>query len=251
MAPLESPVVEAERRAWRYWFVDGLPNLVAGLACLLLAFTFILLVQYQHTRSPLLISVVILALIIGTAVFYRMRQTLEWLKARVTYPRSGFAAAPYFTDDPKPPADLAMLNLSSATEKETTQEILRSEDVHHRLWYLLGIGAAASLVGIFVPSRLLCAIAGLVAGALIWFAARKDARKSWDAVYSLLLVQVIFTINAAINTAMDTRMNTTHIGEGIQLERIGYFGAGVGSALALAGTITLVRYLRHNPARQA
>jgi len=30
-----SPVLNAEQRAWRYWFADGFSTLVAGLGCLL------------------------------------------------------------------------------------------------------------------------------------------------------------------------------------------------------------------------
>jgi len=32
-----SPVLSAEQRAWQYWFDDGLPTLVAGVGCLLVA----------------------------------------------------------------------------------------------------------------------------------------------------------------------------------------------------------------------
>jgi len=32
-----SPVLSAEQRSWHYWFDDGLPSLLTGIACLLLA----------------------------------------------------------------------------------------------------------------------------------------------------------------------------------------------------------------------
>lgn len=236
MPNAESPVVAAERRAWNYWFIDGLPNLVAGLACLVLSSTFIILMHYRHTR-PLMIGLAILGIVIWGAVYIRLRQTLEWLKTRITYPRTGFAAPPYFTDDPKPTSDLAMLNLSTATEKETIRELLLSEDTRRRLWFMFGIFLAAAIVGAFIPSRLLCAAGGLITGAMIWLAARKDPRKSWSAVFGLFFAQMIFTFNFGTSTP--------------RVERAGFFMAGVGFALALTGTIALVRYLLRNPARQA
>lgn len=235
MAPVDSPVMEAERRAWNYWFMDGLPNLVAGVACLMISSAFILVAHFRPSRSPLLIGLAILAIAIWSVVFIRLRQTLEWLKSRLTYPRTGFAAAPYFTDDPKPPADLAMLNLSSATEKETARELLLSQDLHRRTWFLLGIFAAAILAVAFVPGRALCAAAGITSGAVILLVARNDPRKSWGAVYSLLFGQLIFSFSFRGSP---------------QAERGGYFMAGVGLVLALTGAIALARYLRRNPARQ-
>ncbi|MGB7024550.1 MAG: hypothetical protein WBD73_12190 [Candidatus Acidiferrales bacterium] len=70
--------------------------------------------RYRHTCSPLVIAIVLVAFGIYGVVFFRLRQTLEWLKARITYPRTGYAASPYFTSgqEGQPVTDLTMLNLS-------------------------------------------------------------------------------------------------------------------------------------------
>ncbi|MGC1106942.1 MAG: hypothetical protein WA876_10415 [Candidatus Acidiferrales bacterium] len=229
-----SPVLDAERRAWSYWFVDGLPNLLAGILCLLLAGTLLLLAYHPHTHSPLVLTFVALAFGIYIVLCARLRETLEWLKARITYIRTGYAAPPYFTEN-SAPADLVMLNLSGVREKEATTPLLVAEDLRWRLWFLLSIFTAEPLAGRFIPSHLLCAVAGIVAGLLAWWATRKDPRKSWAVVFGLLLAQ-LYTLNF---------MGTPH------MEGAGYFQAGVGFALALAGAIALIRYLRRNPVARA
>jgi hypothetical protein len=135
--PSSNAIPEAERRAWSYWFVDGLPNLVAGLLCLLLASISFLLSGPHPVRSPLVITLAAVALVIFAAVFIRFRQTLEWLKARITYPRTGYTAPPYFalTFDASPPADLTMLNLSEAANQGILPDASEAEREHQdRYW---------------------------------------------------------------------------------------------------------------------
>lgn len=110
-----------------------------------------------------------------------------------------------------------------------------SEDLRWRLWVLLSILAAEPLAGRFIPSHLLCAVAGIAAGLLAWWATRKDPRKSWAVVFGLLFAQ-LYTLNF---------MGSRH------MKGAGYFQVGVGFALALSGAITLILYLRRNPAARA
>ncbi|MGC1936135.1 MAG: hypothetical protein WA681_14055, partial [Candidatus Acidiferrales bacterium] len=83
-ASSSSPVLDAERRAWTYWFVDGLPNLVAGFTCLLTSIMFVLFVEYGHKRSALWAILVFLAFALVAVVYFRLPQALEWLKSRIT-----------------------------------------------------------------------------------------------------------------------------------------------------------------------
>lgn len=231
-----SPVAQAERRAWSYWFADGLPNLLAGIVCMLLAGVFLLLSGLRHNGSALVIAFVLVAFGICGFVVIRFKQTFEWLKRRITYPRTGYIASPYFTDTSAPPADLVMLNLSGVREKETTAPLLVSEDLRWRLWALLAILIAEPLAGRFVPSHVLCAIAGCAGGFLAWLISRKDPRKSWAVIFGLLLAQV-YTVSF---------LDQLHV-----LKGACFFQAGVGFILALAGAITLIRYLRRNPLARA
>jgi hypothetical protein len=228
-----SPVLAAESRAWSYWFVDGLPHLMAGSLCLLLGVVVVTLSSPRHTRSPLVIAFVASALLVYCVVFLRLRRTLEWLKSRITYPRTGYAAAPYFMETSTAPVDLVMLNLSGAKQKETMTSLLASEDLRWRLWVMLAILVAEPLAGKFISSHVLCVFAGCVAGLLAWIVSRKDPRKSWAVVFGLIFAQ-IYTLNF-----LDMLHN--------HRAGIGYFQAGVGFVLALAGAIALTRYLRRNP----
>jgi ABC-type cobalamin transport system permease subunit len=92
-----TPVLEAQQRCWSYWFIDGLPSLVAGPSCLIMAL-FLLAAQLRPTR-PLTITFAIAALLLYPLMLFRMKQVIEWLKVRITYPRTGYTAPPYFVDD--------------------------------------------------------------------------------------------------------------------------------------------------------
>lgn len=227
-----SPILNAEQRSWNYWFVDGLPNLMAGILCMLLSGAFILIFRYRHTHNLLVFALLAIAFVMFIVLWLRLRQTLEWLKSRITYRRTGYSPAPYFTENDRPPADLVMLNLSSAREKETSRSFLVSEDLRWRVWVMLPILIAEPLAGRFISSHALCVLAGCVGGVLAWLVSRKDARKAWAVVFGLLFAQ-IYTVDFL------SRPNV--------VEGAFYFLAGVGFVLALAGAIMLMHYLRRNP----
>lgn len=226
-----SPVLEAESRSWNYWFVDGLPHLMAGVLCLLLSATFIAAEHYRATHFRVAFALIIAVYGLLGVVFIRLRQTLVWLKSRITYRRTGYVPPPYFTETNTRPLDLVMLNLSGVREKETTIPLLVSEDLRWRLWVVLPIFLAEPLAGQFIRSHILCALAGCAGGLLAWLVSRKDPRKSWAVVFGLLFAQ-IYTVDF------------------LSLPRIGgafCFLGGVGFVLAFAGAIVLGRYLRANP----
>jgi hypothetical protein len=230
-----SPVVDAERRAWSYWFVDGLPYLTAGILCALLSATFIIAVHYRATHFRIALALILMVYVFLGIVFIRLRQTLVWLKSRITYRRTGYVPPPYFTETDAPPADLVMLNLSGVREKETMTPMLVSEDLRWRAWVLLAILLADPLAGQFIRSHALCFFVGCAGGFLAWLLSRKDPRKSWAVVFGLLFAQIyIFEVP-------DMR----------RIEGAFYFLAGVGFVLALAGAIVLARYLRRNPLARA
>lgn len=247
MPPLKtlSPVLDAERRAWNYWFVDGLPNLLAGLACLLLSGAYLLVLRYRFTHSLIAILVGVLLLGVFTFVLFRLRQTLEWLKSKVTYPRTGYAAAPYFTfqQNAPLPADLSMLNLSRAQQTrilpsawETAREL---EDRNRLMWLTVAVYLAAMLCAQFLSTGWVCGALGMAVGLGIWLAARTSERHAWSVAFGLPYAGLFtFTIAAPY-------VRHFHI------DRIAFFLSGAGVVLVLAGAIVLVRYLRDNPVARA
>lgn len=230
-----SPILEAESRSWSYWFVDGLPHLMAGVLCLLLSVTFIASVHYRATHFRLALALIVVVYVLVGVAILRLRPTLEWLKSRITYRRTGYVPPPYFTQTNTRPVDLVMLNLSGVREKETTIPLLVSEDLRWRLSIVLPILLAEPLAGQFIPSHILCALTGCAGGFLAWLVSRKDPRKSWAVVFGLLFAQ-IYTVDF------------------LSLPRIEgafCFLGGVGFVLAFAGAIVLGRYLRANPVGRA
>ena len=80
------------RRAASYWFADGLPEMLFGLALVIMAalmFLWRLYVPKRWIRLDLLIVVA------GFTFYYLMeRKILDFLKSQVTYPRTGYAQPP-------------------------------------------------------------------------------------------------------------------------------------------------------------
>jgi hypothetical protein len=79
------------RRAAEYWFVDGLPDLVFGVAMVLMgALPIGILVLHADGLKP-----VVVVLLLGfLALFIWDRRAVGFLKARITYPRTGYARPP-------------------------------------------------------------------------------------------------------------------------------------------------------------
>lgn len=237
-------VSQAEKRAWSYWFADGLPNTLGGFGCLLLSLAYMLLIRFRHTRSPLLVGLAILLVGIAWVLLFRLRQTLEWLKARITYPRTGYAASPYFTfrqTEPLPP-DLTMLNLGSADNPgilPTTVETARVlDDRKWQVGVLLAVYLAAFLSAALIHERPICAALGIAAALLMWRSAQKNERRSWAVVFGLPYAAMLIFIIAGLNPRRP------------EFERLAFFLGGAGLLLVLTGGIMLARYLKHNPAAQ-
>lgn len=243
MPPSSSPVLDAERHAWNYWFVDGLPNLVAGLLCLLLASISFLIAGSHHVPSPLVITLTVIAFGIFIAVFSRFRQTLEWL-ARITYPRTGYTAPPYFTltYDAPLPSDLTMLNLSKAVNQGILPNASEAErerqDRYRRLWLTLAVFVAAVLCAATIHERWICGVLGTVAGLGIWLTTRKNERMSWAVAFGLPFAGMYMFIFSGSNPELT-------------IECRGFFLAGIGLVLTLTGAVGLIRYLRRNPVARA
>lgn len=229
-----SPVLQAERRAWSYWFVDGLSNLVTGALCLLLAGTFLLIAFHPHTRSPLVIGTAGLAFVIYFAVFFRLRQTLEWLKSRITYPRTGYTAAPSFTEDNNAGHQhgLTMLALSSVGESETVQRVNEDLDLRRRTWFFVAVLAAEIISTILIRNDWICAVAGVAMGVGIWLVTRNDERMSWVVALGLPFAGIYMFIFPTSR---------------LRVMRAGFFLAGTGLVLGFMGAMALARYLRRNP----
>jgi hypothetical protein len=82
----------AARRAGRYWEIDGLPRISLGLLGVLMA-SLCLWMSHIHAlfrHTPIFVF----SLLIVVAYIYLLDRTnspvMRWLKARITYPRTGY-----------------------------------------------------------------------------------------------------------------------------------------------------------------
>jgi hypothetical protein len=82
----------AGRRAAAYWFVDGLPEIAFGVLFLAMGVAGVALGFYPKDR---LIRAVFFAVSIGFVVLFSWdRKILDYIKARLTYPRTGYVRPP-------------------------------------------------------------------------------------------------------------------------------------------------------------
>jgi intracellular septation protein A len=233
MTELQSPVLRAEQRSWSYWFDDGLPNLVAGVACLLIGFG--MLAAQARPRKPLVIVFGAIAFVLYGVVLIRMKQVIEWLKARITYPRTGYAAPPYFTQDMDTlPLDLTVLTLNGADAKKAWNTGRLHEDRNRRAGLVVGLTLMGLAAAWFIESRWICLAAGILVGLAIWLGTRKHERASWIEV-------VAFPFAGMYSLIFRTG----------KVDRLAVFVVGGGLALVLTGGLRLFQYLRRNPVPSA
>lgn len=134
----ESPLVQAERRSWRYWNEDGIPLMLMGAVCTAIVGCVILLRNLKYGHWLMWIP-----FFCGTLLMVKVREMAEWLKARYVWPRTGYAAAPFFADmTTAVPPDV----LSIRPEDQAEMELRRMRRRHQ-----LRQSFAASLVAVFLP----------------------------------------------------------------------------------------------------
>ncbi len=105
------------RRAAAYWFIDGLPEIVFGLVLLIIGIYPI--VFHQPNVWILLGWIVVVSLYF--VILGKHRRILDLLKARITYPRTGYVRPP--KDIPKtfdPNQEIVALGLIHRVDENTT-----------------------------------------------------------------------------------------------------------------------------------
>lgn len=88
---MNDPIDQAASRARRYWYVDGLNEIAFGGLCILLGFYF--QVQDSLQLSSWLRQILEVGLVLFiVALVLLLNKLLNFLKARITYPRSGYVS---------------------------------------------------------------------------------------------------------------------------------------------------------------
>lgn len=231
MSDLPASVSDAERHAWHYWFVDGLPHLLSGAGCLSVAAAILL----KDILSGLpFVGFAVVAYGCAVIIILRMRKILDWLKARMTYPRTGYVTPPYFAyfaHEQRVPTALTILAIGKVAEQRASEdERIRQDLRHQRVAVSVIITVGAVLATLVAANRWICLAAGLATSVLLWVVTRKDDRLSGVVLLGLPIVAFFYAVSSMVRN-----------------ERTGFFLAGIGLWGLLEGGLRLVRYLRHHP----
>ena len=198
---------DAQQRINRYWYTDGLGEIIGGGMFIVLGMYFAL----QDFLGPnSVVSVFLQAslalLLIGGA--FVGRRLINSLKTRLTYPRTGYVEY-------------------RASKKETKSR---------RLWAFLVAFAVAALsiafVGIFKAFDSMVAVTGFIVGMILVLLRAKSSG----------LVRFYFL--AGVSIVLGFALSASGLSNGYSLGL--YYGL-MGVCFLISGGLTLTRYLHDNP----
>lgn len=210
------------RRAATYWFADGLPEVAFGLSLFVLGVWGIAL-GVLHWRNWWMGVGFALAYLMLLVMLIVHRRILDFLKARITYPRTGYV---------RPPADFP--NKSDSLDKILTLGTAKQVDENtssFRAHTVVVLISGHFFVSLLHEARWSLALVMTAIAAALYFWNRDDVRPySWRAVLPIALAGFLA---AGLDFMPEAR---------------GFLPLAIGGAWLLGiGTLTLVRYLRANP----
>lgn len=213
---MQSNISNVEQRVKRYWYTDGIGELVGGIMLLLLGIYFAL----QESLEEFLGSDSILGLILQTGFFMLLfigggligQRLVNSLKTRLTYPRTGYVE--YQTNKEHNPKRRWILGAALAL--------------------VSGVSAALMvlLAHLFQFFDALVALTGLM-GAFVFMILRTRS-------FGLARFHVLAGVSIVLGLALSVSgLPSSH--------NIGLFYGLMGICVSISGGWTLRRYLQHNP----
>jgi len=175
------------RRAAAYWFIDGLPEIVFGLFALGWS-GFVIIANFHSVNTWILLSTWLLLYSSFTFLMYRDKKILDFIKTRITYPRTGYVQPP---EEPLPDQDLLhdMFGKTKPDPLITLQNARPiSENVSDfRVRAIVLIFLSANL-GMFCRGKWSMVLAMTVLAALVYVLNRRDVHSySWWSVIPIAL----------------------------------------------------------------
>ena len=204
---MKTNLSDVEQRVNRYWYTDGLGELIGGSMFLLLGLYFAIQ-DFLGPESPLsaMLQASLALLLIGGA--FASRRLINALKTRITYPRTGYV------------------------EYRVNQKEAGSKRV---LAFILAFTVAAlavAFVGIFKSFNSMVAVTGFIVGMILVLLRAKSS--------GLMRFYFLGALSAVLGLAISTR----GFSEGYAL---GLYYALMGVCFLISGGLTLAHYLRENP----
>lgn len=222
-------VLDAERRARRYWAVDGLPQMFGGAVLALYGASLWYLLAWSIWNF--VVGIVLLLAYIAISV--RGEKTLEWVKGRVTYPRTGYA--PFPAPPPPeydgffPPDPITELHINTPN-RDTPSDIRRAWRSWFRTTVIVGSFSAVWPLLWDIRTPWICFVAGLLIDTLFWFVAYREKSFPWITLFGLPFIGLAMSLLA---------VERNH--------RLAELMVGLGILAIFEGALTFVRYLLRNP----
>lgn len=221
-------VADAKQQAWQYWFEDGLTHLLLGIAILSIS---ICTLYPPRPRAFWQLAIWAAMLTLYTALMLRQRQILEWLKTKITYPRTGYVQSPFDVTDLAASPNMIELGLTAADERRAEARRLLVAQ-RRQVSLAAALAVAGSLALLLIESRWAYTVIGVLFALALW-ALRRNEKVSWIAIVGL---PILGTCVTAFSVPGSYPPN-----------RVAWFMAGWGGLFVLDGTIALTRYLLRNP----
>jgi len=198
---------DVEERVKRYWYIDGIGELLGGGMFLLLGLYFSIQQYFgdQSSVGVILQSGFAIILIGGVAIGRRL---INHLKARLTYPRTGY------------------VEYHSAEKNVSRQRIIAAV-----------IAVAVALFSIIITRRIeiidaMVAVTGVLVAAILL------VKQGWFSEMPR------FYVLSAISLILGMALSFSGLPRGYNL---GAFYGLMGTAFGISGGLTLGRYLQENP----
>ena len=214
----------AGRRAAAYWFIDGLPEILFGVVYL--AWGSLGLAWGADMRNPWMKWAMVLVILLFLTLLIKDRAILDYFKARLTYPRTGYVRPPA---EPAPDRDGELVSLNTAPPVDWNVTTFRMRTA---FIFFVASSIVEAPIGPIANRRWSVAVLMAVVAVAIYVWSRREARPySWQ---SALAIAVAGLLSAGLEVPPKSRQ---------------FLPLWIGGAWLLAhGVPTLVRYLRTYPA---
>ncbi len=215
----------AGRRAAAYWFIDGLPEIFFGILYIVLGSSG--LIWGFNLKNPWMTGVLLVVFLAFLVLYWKDRAILDYFKARVTYPRTGYVRPPA---EPEAYQPLVLVTLGTAPPFDWNVTSFRMRTAFFFFLMSRLVNFTTEILG--VDARWSVAIVMALVALGVYAGNRRDAHAySWQ---SALVIALAGLLSAGVEVPPRSRQ---------------FLPLLIGGAWLLAhGVPTLVRYLRTYPA---
>jgi len=216
------------RRAAAYWFIDGFPDILAGLTLILFGAAGL---WWRFHRSKPTAQIDFFFIGAGLLLLlWKGREVLDFLKARVTYPRTGYVQPPEDREEGfRPPSSPITLSLKPAPPPDENVIHFNSRTVMVVYWWCFLLSALNPWQRWYTP----LAMPALAVALYAWNRKSERPYRWWSALILALTGPASLWLDLPPRLAPSLPLLL------------------VGAWLLAQGAITLAGYLRANPMPQS